>query len=124
MKSARSNFLYFSALAGFAVFAGGWTVMDRMNRQGTRFFETGAAIVSQLNQVGQAVAKNDIRELGLFLASDYRGRKLGLNSLSQASTREGVEERRFEAATTEPADQDHNAAVAEWTAYLNSFESI
>jgi hypothetical protein len=124
MKSARTSFLYFSALAGFAAFAGGWTAMDRVNRHGMQFFETGAAIVSQLNQVGHAIAKNDAAEFGLFFTDDYRGSALGLNSLSQLSVREGVEERRFESAATGSADVDRAAALAEWTHYLNSFESI
>ena len=81
MKSARTRYLSFSALALFAMVGGSWSLMDRMDRQGLQFFETGAAIVSQMQQVASAIQKNDTAGLKLFYADNYRGNKLGLVSL-------------------------------------------
>ena len=122
MTSARTKLLAFAALAAFAVFAGGWAVADRMDRKGLQFFETGAAIVSQLQQVSQAIGKNDVAGLGHFYAEDYRGSLLGLNSHAVPHTREGVQQFRMQGGDAQ--DQVRAAALAEWTAYLNSFERI
>ena len=123
MKSVRKRIFLLASLMILAVVGGGWAMMDHMDRKGLQFFETGAAIVGQLRQVAGAIEKRDTAGLKLYYADGYRGDKLGLTSLAPSVAREGVEQIRFQGGMGQP-DQDRDAALAEWRAYLDSFESI
>src|SRR6267142_939297 len=97
-------------------------VANRMDRSGRAFFQTGKQIVAALDNIAQAVRKKDVGVIALLYSSDYTGASLGLTQLFEPGDKEdGI----FRKTTTAPeSSQDRQAAIAEWQAYLASFETI
>ena len=124
MKIKRTRLICFSAVAAVAMFAGSWSVMNRVDQHGVRFFNTGAAIVSQLQQIAGLIGRRDFVGLGEFYWPAYMGSSLGLNSMAQTEERDGVRRLRFAAVPAQDDGLDRDAAIAEWHSYLDSFESI
>ena len=97
-------------------------VANRMDRSGRAFFQTGKQIVAALDNIAQAVRKKDVGVIALLYSSDYTGASLGLTQLLEpGDEHDGI----FRKTTTAPeSSQDRYAAIAEWQAYLASFDVI
>jgi len=92
-----------------------------MAARGLEFFERGKSLVETLDRFARAAQSRDREGIGALFAAGYRGSSLGLNSMTLTDQKDGV--LRF-AMRPEPRDLDRNLAVAEWEAYLNSFDRI
>ncbi len=118
---ASRKLIFGSLLTPFALYFGGSMVMDHVDRQGWRFFNSGKDIVATLGSMAKAAKGKDGAGIESFYAADYSGAPLGLNRLRQTEEKDGARLYRF---TSEGGAAGRDAALAEWRQYLDSFESI
>jgi len=104
-----------------ASFAGGTILLDRMEETGQRFYRTGTEILSLLNRLSRALSVKDHSQIGDLYATGFRGESLGLTNLQRAEEKDGV---RIFRIMAEKKSLDRRQALAEWDAYLNSFEAV
>ncbi len=117
----RNLFIFGSLLAPIALYLGGSMTMDHFDKEGWRFFNTGKDIVSTLGSMAKAAKSKDFAGIESFYAANYSGAPLGLNKLEQVEEKDGVHKLAFRSAG---GASGRDAAVAEWRAYLDSFDSI
>jgi hypothetical protein len=96
-------------------------IVDYVQERGQTFFNTGKHIVETLRRLAQEVQARDLTAVERFYAADFRGSRLGLTKLQAAEEKDGVRRLTF-MAETQPIGRAE--AVAEWQAYLDSFDSI
>jgi hypothetical protein len=105
------------ALAAVAIVTAIW-----IDRRGVAFFESGRDIVVRaLDPFAAALAAGDSEAMGRLYAPNFTGTRLGLLTRDLASERDGA--RRF-LQKSDNAAADRTAALAEWRAYRDSFESV
>src|SRR5579872_2559622 len=121
MDNRNRIFIFGSVLTPIALYFGASMTMDYFEREGWRFFNTGKDIVSNLGSLAKAVKAKDIAGIDNFYARNYSGSPLGLNKLEQAEDKDGVRKYLFRSDNSTVA---RDAAVAEWKAYLDNFDSI
>lgn len=86
-----------------------------------RFLGAGETMIGTLSPMAQALRTRDLEAFGQYLASDYRGRELGLLDPQLASEKDGV---RYSFFPSDGDSLDRDAALAEWRGYLDGFASI
>ncbi len=101
--------------------------IDRIDRAGTDFYNTGRSIVEMLKRLAAALRERDLAAVESFYNLEYRGGALGLAALHAVpppppdSDRDGVRVYRLRAPGEEVG---RRAAVAEWRDYLAGFAAI
>lgn len=95
--------------------------LDRMDREGQRFYQTGRAVVGTLDRLGRAVQARDLEAIEGFYSPGFQGSPLGLASLRRIDLRDGIETLRFTAGN---GATDRAAGVDEWQAYLAGLDAI
>lgn len=88
---------------------------------GQRFFHDGKEIKEALLALSFKLRAKDVASATSFYAADYHGNSLGLNVRKLTEDKDGFH--RFLLAT-DGASADRAAALDEWKAYLDSFDSI
>src|SRR5215475_15204662 len=117
-----SRFLIFgSVLTPLALYFGGSMGSDYMDRQGWRFFNSGKNIVDTLGTLAKSAKSKDYAGIESYYASDYSGSPLGLTRLDQVEQKDGIRRLKFH---SDGGTAGRDAAMAEWRAYLDSFDSI
>ena len=95
--------------------------MDYFERRGWQFFNTGKDMVLSLRDMAHAVRARDLSGVEGAFSSGFSGTRLGLNKMEQVEEKDGVHKFAFRSDGTTPSREN---AVAEWRAYLDSFEKI
>ncbi len=121
MKNRKRIVIFGSVLAPVAFYFGGSMAVDHMDSEGWRFFNTGKDATIVLRKTGKAVKEKSLPVIESFYAPSFKGKRLGLNQLKLAETKDGV--RRY-VLESDGELHSREAAMAEWRAYLDSFESI
>ncbi|MCU1330128.1 MAG: hypothetical protein JWN34_5498 [Bryobacterales bacterium] len=88
---------------------------------GHTFFNHGRSIKESLLSMGFSLRAKDFSSVTAFYASDYKGKSLGLNVRKLSENKDDIQRL---LQSTDNAGADRAAAVAEWKAYLDCFESI
>ena len=96
-------------------------MIKRIDQTGLRFYNAGSEIVNYLNQLSRAMMDRDESRIRDFFSSRFQGTSLGLTKLHLTGERDGIQHLRL---VTEKRSQNREEALAEWRAYLSSFESI
>jgi hypothetical protein len=118
---ANRKLIFGSLLTPLALYFGGSMVMDHMDRQGWRFFNSGRDIVTTLGSMAKVVRAKDAAGLESFYTRGYSGTPLGLNRLQQVEEKDGARLYHF---ASDGGAAGRDGALAEWRQYLDSFESI
>jgi hypothetical protein len=92
-----------------------------MDSAGNRFFNNGKEITETLKDLGHALKARDLTAVEGFYSARFQGSRLGFGTLKSVEAKDGIHKLLF---TSDGAAEDRNAALAEWRAYLNSFDSI
>lgn len=98
-----------------------WLSMDRMERGGREFADTGQAIVGSLSKLAEAVRNRDLAGIKRLYSPSFQGRRLGLNTAELKDEKDGVRIYRFRSSG---GAADRRAALAEWQEYLAGFQAI
>src|SRR5215467_3408708 len=121
MANRSRIFIFGSVLTPVALYLGASMTMERFDQQGWHFFNTGKDIVTNLGTLAKAVQAKDFAGIENFYAREFSGTPLGLTRMEQAEDKDGIRKYRFR---SEGGSAGHDAAVNEWRAYLDTFESI
>jgi hypothetical protein len=113
--------LLFCVVAPVVLVFGVVLIADYVQERGQTFFNTGKHIVETLQQLAWKVQAKDVAAVERFYTADFRGNRLGLTRLQAAEEKDGVRRLTF-VAETQPIGRAE--ALAEWRAYLDSFDSI
>ena len=121
MWTRNRLYIFGAVLAPVALYVVSSAAMDKVDKDGWRFFNTGKEIVQTLGRLGKALEAQKPEAVGGFYSAKFKGTRLGLTRLEPASEKDGIRKLRMKAdgAADSPA-----AAVEEWRAYLDSFASI
>jgi hypothetical protein len=117
----RKPVVFSLTLAPVILVAGSWATLDHLDREGRDFFETGRSVVMTLDRLSADLTRRDLAAAGDVYTPDFHGSPLGLASLQPAGEKDGIATLRFAPAK---GTADRAAAVAEWRAYLEGFDSI
>src|SRR5262245_41586768 len=98
-----------------------WGVVTYVDRVGWEFFSKGRDAGVTLNAMARALRAGDLATLEGFYAPDFQGRRLGLTDLHPVDNRDDV---RVYALQSKGETPHHQAALAEWQAYLEGIASI
>ena len=120
IKRSRSV-LFASVLVPVAGYFGITMEADRIDQRGNLFFGTGKEIVGTLGEFGRALQARDTSALGALYSPQFSGRRLGLTDQELTSEKDGIRTYSFRSNGDSPGA---DAAVTEWRAYLDRFESI
>src|ERR1019366_1169014 len=99
----------------------GFAGMSWLDSTGLKFYGTGKEIVTTLANLAHAMKAKDYAAMEAFYAEDYKGSRLGVATLKESEARDGIHKLLF---TSDGAAPNRTAAMDEWKAYLNSFETI
>ena len=121
MASRSRLFIFGSVITPIALYFGASMTMDHFERQGWRFFDNGKDITTSLGVLSKALQSKDTSAIAGFYAADFSGSRLGLTTMSQAEEKDGIHKLVFR---SDGGQAGRDAAVAEWKAYLDGFESI
>jgi len=113
--------VFFSLIVPSACGIGALMLLRHVEDRGTAFFETGSRIVKALDRLAHVAKSRNRDQVTEFFAPGYEGKELGLARLALIESKDGVHRLQFMSGQVL---QDRTAALAEWGAYLNSFESI
>ena len=103
------------------LYLGGSVLGDRIEQRGQQFYETGTAAEVVLSAFARALHARAADALNDVFASSFQGTHLDLTTRQIASSKDGIRTFRLGA---DRVGLTRDAAVAEWGAYLASFESI
>jgi ASPIC and UnbV/FG-GAP-like repeat len=92
-----------------------------IDRRGVAFYQSGRDVVSALDTLAAAIARDDATGIGQAYASSFSGARLGLATRDLADAKDGVRHYRFRSGA---AGIDRAAAVSDWCDYRDSFASI
>ena len=95
--------------------------LHNLDSGGRGFSETGKRVVSTLQQISLAAKVRDSERFRQHFALDYQGTQLGLLRPALIESKDGVHRLQFRAGHMAI---NNDSAIAEWTAYLDSFERI
>jgi hypothetical protein len=88
---------------------------------GHTFFDNGKEITVTLKDLGHAMKARNYAAVETMLSPQFSGTRLGIGNLKESEAKDGIHKLLF---TSDNAPEDHAAALAEWRAYLDSFDSI
>ena len=112
--SSRRNRLVIAVAAALLTAGVGWrVVMARVDERGWAFFDTGKTISDRLEALAVTVVARDAAAVRAWYSPSFRGERIGLNTYSPGSLRDGVSQARFDPDRT-PVDID--GAAVEWSA--------
>jgi len=121
-RSGAARGLFFYGLLPLVAVAGmGLAGMSWLDSNGLKFFDTGKEIFSTLGTIAHALKAKDYAALASFYADDFKGSRLGIANLKESEARDGIHKLLF---TSDGDAPNRTAAVDEWKAYLESFETI
>jgi len=100
---------------------GGLMVVRHVDTTGSEFFETGKEVVATLDHLAAAGKARNWSEVNAAFSASYSGKELGLLNPSRTDLKDGIERLHFSGGNVRTS---RDSAVAEWTAYLGSFDSI
>jgi hypothetical protein len=115
------NRLFFIGSIPITLFLVGSWSMDHFDHLGMNFFEAGKEMVVTLDGIGRSVRTKDFVGLERFYAPQFQRGCLGLKKLEPVEEKDGVRKLRF---SCEGLASGREAAMAEWRAYLDSFDSV
>ena len=92
-----------------------------IDRRGVAFYQSGRDVLSVLDSLAAAVARNDANAIEQAYAQSFAGTRLGLTTRDLADAKDGVRHYRFRSGG---AGIDRAAAVSDWRDYRDSFASI
>lgn len=92
-----------------------------IEERGQAFYTNGRAIVETLGELAAAIGSGDLAAIQSFYTEGYSGELLGLGDGELIREHGGVRETRVRPPGT---TADLTAAMAEWRAYLDRFESV
>jgi hypothetical protein len=98
-----------------------WSLMTYVDRVGREFFSKGQEVVVRLNSMARVLRSRDLAALAGFYAPDFQGSLLGLTNLRLVDDRDDI---RIYALQSKDEIPNHQAARAEWQAYIEGFDSI
>ena len=120
-KQKKKGFFVFALVPLLFVIGGGAAGVSSLDSKGGRFFNSGKEILTSLGDLGKAIKARDFTAIEGFYSPQFRGARLGFNTLQLVAEKDGIHQLLFTAGGSLP---DRAAAVAEWRAYLESFDSI
>ena len=120
-KSGTRGIFLYGLLPLVAVAGMGFAGMSWLDSTGLKFYGTGKEIVTTLANLAHAMKAKDYAAMEAFYAEDYKGSRLGVATLKESEARDGIHKLLF---TSDGAAPNRTAAMDEWKAYLNSFETI
>src|SRR5262245_42267947 len=88
---------------------------------GGTFFNNGKEVLGRLSQFAKKLQARDAAGLEPFYSPSFQGRRLGLTSLKHVDLKDGVHRL---VLTDDHQAVTRDGAIAEWRAYLDSFDSI
>jgi hypothetical protein len=91
-----------------------------VNSAGLRFYDSGKDIKTELGSLGRAMRARDYGDVESRFAARYKGTSLGLTTPHEVESKDGIHRLVFQAGGA----TDRTTALAEWRAYLDSFDSI
>ncbi len=121
MMTRNRLYIFGALLTPVALFVISSSAMDTMDKNGWRFFNTGKEVVQTLGRLGKAIEAKNPGAVEGFYDAKFKGRRLGLNSLELATEKDGIRKLRMK---SDGSADTPSAAVEEWRAYVDSFESI
>ncbi|MBI3895883.1 MAG: CRTAC1 family protein [Acidobacteria bacterium] len=92
-----------------------------IDQAGVHFYKAGAEIVGTLNLLASSLRSKDMSRIREFYSPRFRGSSLGLTSPRLAEEKDGICRFRLQ---SDSKPLDCSGALAEWYAYLDSFEAI
>jgi len=113
--------LFASFLAPVAVYLGFSIEGERIDQRGGRFFETGKNVVTTVGRFARALQSKDDAALPQFFSPRFHGSRLGLNQQQLFEEKDGI--RRYHLHSDGEAPSP-DAALSEWKAYIDSFQSV
>ncbi|HSU83576.1 MAG TPA: VCBS repeat-containing protein, partial [Thermoanaerobaculia bacterium] len=117
----RKSTVFSLTLAPVVLVTGTLVTLNQMDRNGREFFEAGRGAVEALGRLGQALQAHDLAAAGALYSPAFRGSSLGLSGFHKVGEKDGIETAAFAAR---PGEAGRDAALDEWRAYLDSFQSI
>ncbi|MFL6260531.1 MAG: CRTAC1 family protein [Thermoanaerobaculia bacterium] len=117
----RKSSFFGLTLAPIVLVTGTLVTLNQMDRNGREFFAAGRGAVEALGRLGQALQAHDLATAEALYSPAFKGSPLGLAGFRKAGERDGIETAAFAAA---PGSSDRGAALDEWRAYLDGFQSI
>jgi hypothetical protein len=117
----RKSSFFGLTLAPVILITGTLVSLNHMDENGRKFFETGRGAVETLGRLAGALQARDLAAAGAIYSPAFRGSSLGLAGFRKVGERDGVETAAFAAA---PGEAGRDAALDEWRAYFDSFQSI
>ncbi|HWF07791.1 MAG TPA: CRTAC1 family protein [Bryobacteraceae bacterium] len=92
-----------------------------LDSTGNRFFDEGKEILGDLTQLSHAMKARDYAAVEGYFSPQYQGSRLGVMTLKEVALKDGIHKQLF---SSDGSSQDRAGALAEWRAYLDSFDSI
>jgi hypothetical protein len=95
--------------------------LNSIDRKGELFFQTGRSLVQTLANFIAGIRAKQFSGLAEFYHPGFRGNRLGLNTLQLESERDGICTQGF---CSDKAIATVEESLAEWRAYIESFENV
>ncbi len=121
MLTRNRLYIFGALLTPVALFVISLSAMEMVEKDGWRFFNTGKEIVQTLGRLGKALEAKNLEAVENFYAAKFKGQRLGLNNLELVTEKDGIRKLRLK---SDGSADTPSAAVEEWRAYVNSFESV
>src|SRR5437016_1450541 len=113
--------LFASLLAPVALYLGFSIEGERIDQRGGHFFETGKNVVTTVGRFARALQSKNDAELPKFFSPRFHGSQLGLTHQQLFEEKDGI--RRYHLHSDGEAPSP-DAALSEWKAYIDGFQSI
>jgi len=121
MITRRRSIVVYSLIVPLAGGLGALVTMRHLDTAGSAFFDTGKEIVTRLDRLSAAAKSRAWEEVSAAFAAEYAGKELGLQRRKLVESKDGLERLRFSGGD---AAFTRDPALAEWTAYIESFDAI
>jgi hypothetical protein len=108
-------------LAPIVLVTGTLVTLNQMDENGREFFAAGRGAVEALGRLAGALQARDLAAAEALYSPGFRGSSLGLAGFRKVGEKDGLETAAFAAG---PGGAGRDAALDEWRAYLDSFQSI
>lgn len=120
MAKAKGAVL-FGVIPLLVIAAGGAASVGWIDSTGLRFFHNGKEITERLTDLAHVLKARDYAAVEQFYSPQFAGTRLGFGTLRQVEEKDGIHKLLF---ANDAAPEDCSRALAEWRAYLDSFDSI
>jgi hypothetical protein len=113
--------IFGSVLAPVAFVLGGSMLVDKVDSDGWRFFNTGKDTTVVLRKLAVGLKKRDLATVESLYSPGFRGKRLGLTDLMEKENKDGIRRLIFRSSGDTPT---RDAAISEWRSYLDSLETV